>query len=153
MSELQFSASFSFLLILLGQAHVWSVICSTTQWQCEVCARVFCDKERVTGGNGPLWGQGPDWSALALAGLWLADPMLHCDTKGRRNPYVFGDNNDFTSTRVACHICQELMRSEWAIMQLNTQRMSHGNDSLQTGRWGLGIKNCPRLLLAAHAYF
>ena len=97
--------------------------------------------------TGPwLVSSGPGWPLIG----W---PMLLCDTKGRRNPRVFGDNNDFTSTRVACHICQELMRSEWAIMQLNTQRMSHGNDSLQTGRWGLGIKKCPRLLLAAHDYF
>ena len=35
-------------------------------------------------------------------------------------------------------------------MQLNTQRLSY---SLQTGRWGLGIRNGVPLLLAAHAYF
>ena len=72
-----------------------------TMWFLWAC--VFCDIRRgLQRGNGPLSRQflGADWSTLAIAAPWLADPMHCCDTeiqrRGWRNSLVLCDchNND-----------------------------------------------------------
>ena len=117
------------------------------------CACVFCDRRREGyRGNGPLWGQ-----FLVLIGylwLWLASDwftQVHCcDTaQKRRNSCVLDHNNDQDHfiTMSSALVSRDIFVMRWwdesAIMQLNTQLISHDSYSLQTGRWGLGIRNCP----------